>query len=136
MDHIFFLLGINEIVSYYGDGIPNRVFMPYNEFLSFLRKTFPKIINFEGLKKEFDSFQIIMLTQDGLWEVIRPEYKENPNQGKFSELVVLNQEKKDNKPINEILRNSAYMLHTHIFKKKNQLFKNKNINQKFRNRQW
>lgn len=134
MDHIFFLLDINEIVSYYGDGIPNRVFMHYNEFLGFLRRTFPKIINYEGLKKELDSFQIVMLTQSGLWEVIQPEYKENPNQGKFSDLVVINQEKKDDKPVNETLRNSSYMLHDQVLKRKNQLLKNRYTNRMFGNR--
>lgn len=123
MDHIFFLLDVSETVSYYGDGIPNRVFMKYDEFLGFLRRTFPKIVNYEGLKKELDSFQIVMLSQSGLWEIVEPDYKENPNQGRFVELVALNQDKNQEEPINNTLRKSSYMLHEQVLKKKSKMYK-------------
>lgn len=124
MDHVFFRLMPNDYVAYFGDGVANRVFLAYLPFIGFLRKMFPRIINYDGLKKELDSFQLVMLQQSGQWEVLQEEYMENPSNAKFQDLYAINGKKDaEQKPMNEEARLKSYSLYEIMKRKKENAYK-------------
>lgn len=118
MDYVFFRLMPNDYVAYFGDGVANRVFLAYQPFVGFLRKMFPRIINYDELKKELDSFQLVLLQQSGQWEVVQEEYMDNPSQAKFQDLYAINKKDEQSKPINEEARQKSYSLYDLMKRKK------------------
>lgn len=123
MDYVFFRLMPNDYVAYFGDGVANRVFLAYHPFIGFLRKMFPRIINYDGLKKELDSFQLVMLQQSGQWEVVQEEYMEKPSQGKFQDLYAINKKDEETKPLNEEARLKSYSLYDVMKRKKEDAYR-------------